>query len=84
MNWLYANLVLVALGALFLVRNELVFRHHKRRIDECHYKNMARINSGDYRFQPYDHERNGSYLADVLDLRKWSYADFYGDGSFKE
>lgn len=75
-------LVLMALAVLFLVRNEVVHKHRLRRIDECHANNARRI---DNRKEPlkYDHERN-AYVADVLDLRKWTYSDFYGDGSFKD
>jgi hypothetical protein len=75
---LEVSLTVIALGALVLVRNNLVYRASVRRIDEVHQRNLVAINEGWMReefFHEYDDEVR--YEIQILDLRKWTYKQFY-------
>lgn len=65
---------------LFLIRNELVYRHRLRAINKTYEKSREAINKGDEWEIFYDDlESRGSYLSMIFDLTKWSYHAFYPD-----
>lgn len=70
------------LAALFFVRTNLVAVFDIRRLGEIHANNTAAINRGDYEtakrgLSEYDNLTAG-YVARLLDLRKWTYRQFFG------
>lgn len=81
MNDLIITICVVAsvLLVLLLVRNELVFRANKRAIKLVSEANKRLIKSGLY--SSYDfwsvYDSYPSYNAMMLDLRKWTFKQFY-------
>jgi hypothetical protein len=72
----------LAICALVLVRNKLVYSITRRRLDEIHRENHAAINAGtftDAMLARYD--EMPSHDSMLFDLRKWTYRQFYQAGS---
>lgn len=73
-------LVLLCLVALFYVRAAIVNKVGLRRLEDMHAANTVLIEAGEFeRLNSYDGFNSQSYIGDVLDLRKWTYAQFYPD-----
>lgn len=72
---------LLALCALFLIRNEIAYRAIKRRIDAVHAANVQSINqdapSQVTRGRWDEFDRSTSQGAMIFDLRRWTYQQFY-------
>lgn len=78
------DLTVFAIAALALVRNEIVFRHAMRWIEEVHARNSALIEAGDLDGAARgleDYEKSRMHLTHMLDLRKWTYRQFYGSAA---
>jgi hypothetical protein len=76
------SLTFIALGALFIARNSLVFRIRRRRLDAIYAHYMAEIDAGNLSdpariTAAYDEFDAPSYEAMLLDLRRWTYRQFY-------
>lgn len=79
MTTTWPSAIFAGIGVLFLVRNAVVYCHKERRRDWIHSHNQAKINAGLYD-QKLDYSKaGGNYHAMMLDLRKWTYKQFYGD-----
>jgi hypothetical protein len=82
----YFPLTTLSICALMLIRNELVFRHSMRRIEAIHQRNKDLIDAGDFDaaergLEDYGsphHQMRGHFLH-MLDLRKWTYRQFFGE-----
>lgn len=71
-------LTLLILCVLLGIRNKIVFKNHCRRAAEIHARNCSAINNGCFEERMYDdYARIGNYTLDLLDLRKWSYRQFF-------
>lgn len=72
--------VTVVFCVLLLVRNELVFRIRARRLSEIHDLNVQQIGRPDFiavMEQRYAELDSPGYADMVLDLRRWTYRQFF-------
>lgn len=76
--------VIVFVTALFLVRNEVVYRVRVRRINYIYQHNLKLLDNhrfitdtGYSPFQRLSYEPEQSYDQMLFDFRKWTYKDFF-------
>jgi hypothetical protein len=69
-------LTLLALSALLIVRNHLVYRAVSRRTEEIHEHNFQAIEAGKYDAL-LSYSAVGHYDSMLFDITKWTYRQFY-------
>jgi hypothetical protein len=75
----------LAIGALLLIRNELVYKMNMRRIAEIHAAIQRAIDQGQFAYSMFAaYDEMPSYDAQLFDLSKWSYAQFFPKSSTSE
>lgn len=70
----------LAFGILLLIRNEIVYRYVRKRIEEVSEANEKSLDEGDFltpteRWEEF--ERTTTYDKMLFELNKWTYSDFY-------
>lgn len=80
LSWLVAVVIaIVAVAAILLVRNELVYTFRLRRIAVCGEAAIKAINEGKEWRQYWRSFDALTYDSMLFDFRKWTYNQFYGD-----
>ena len=77
------SFALTALLMLVVVRNFLIVWHGVRRMNAIHARNLALFEASEYEaldrsLDEYDSFNTANLIAQLLDLRKWTYRQFYG------
>lgn len=69
--------VMFGVGAFIIIRYTINLIHSLKRIDEVHDYNVSLIPSQTYWKDKARHDANDNFIMQLIDIRKWTYKQFF-------